>query len=165
MRDGEDDYFVFPHQVNDRERKLLGEHASGAMFVWRTCQRQRGCQCHSGFNGLPESFSEASLDRFVIGHRIQEFKTRLAMKARVGHCVRRRASENTSAAGESVASPRSYSPIRFRISASQAASTSGEALSCNDSRSPSASCARSSGGRWRARSDNSASKLDMSFLR
>lgn len=87
------------------------------------------------------------------------------MKTRVCHFVRRRASVNTSDAGESTASPRSYSPMRLRISVSQAASTSGEDHSCSDSRSPSASCARSSGGRWLARADNSASKLDIDILR
>src|SRR5665647_611460 len=165
MRDGEYDNFVFPNQIDNREGKLLGKHAPCSMLVWRPSKRQRCRQFHSGLNGLPESFPEANLDSFVIGNTIQELKTRLAMKTRTCHCVRRRASANTSAAGESAASPRSYSPIRLRISVSQAASTSGEDHSCSDSRSPSASCARSSGGRWRARADNSASKLDINILR
>jgi len=165
MRDGENDNFVFPHQVDNREGKLLGKHASSSMLVQRPSKWQRCRQFHGGLNGLPESFFEANLESFVIGNTIQELKTRLAMKTRTCHCVRRRASANTSAAGESAASPRSYSPIRLRISVSQAASTSGEDHSCSDSRSPSASCARSCGGRWRARSDNSVSKLDINILR
>jgi len=165
MRDRENDNFVFPHQVDNREGELLEKDAPSSMFVRSPCKRQRCRQFHGGFNGPPESFPESNLDSFVIGNTIQELKTRLAMKTRICHCVRRRASANTSAAGESAASPRSYSPIRRRISVSQAASTSGDDHSCNDSRSPSASCARSSGGRRRARSDNSESKLDIDILR
>ena len=52
MRDGENDNFVFPHQVDNREGKLFGKHASSSMLVWRSSQRQRCRQFHSGLNGL-----------------------------------------------------------------------------------------------------------------
>jgi hypothetical protein len=85
MRDGEYDNFVFPNQVDNREGKLLGKHAPGSMLVWRPSKRQRCRQFHSGLNGFPESVSEANLDSFVTGNTIQELKTRLAMKTRIGH--------------------------------------------------------------------------------
>ena len=85
MRDGEYDNFVFPNQIDNREGKLLGKHASSSILVWRPSKRQRRRQFHSGLNGLPESFSEANLDSFVIGNTIQKLKTRLAMKTRICH--------------------------------------------------------------------------------
>ena len=85
MRDGEYDNFVFANQVDNREGKLLGKHASSSMFMWRPSIWQRCRQFHCGLNGLPESFSEANLNSFVIGNTIQELKTRLAMKTRVFH--------------------------------------------------------------------------------
>ena len=40
MRNRENHNFVFLHQIDNREGKLLGKDAPGAVFVRRTCKRQ-----------------------------------------------------------------------------------------------------------------------------
>jgi len=40
MRNRENHNFVFPHQIDKREGKLLEKDAPGAVFAWRTCKRQ-----------------------------------------------------------------------------------------------------------------------------
>lgn len=87
MRDRKNHNFVFPNEIDNREGKLLGKDAPRTVFVWRPCIGQCSRQLHGCFNGLPEPIPKSNLDGFVMRNAVEEFKTRVAMKARFYHWV------------------------------------------------------------------------------
>ena len=138
----------FHHRDVGTRRKT--ESALGKLGECRTCevspypeiQRQSRAPVQ---RRLRMALCELRTDLCVVLHLPRQLGQRGLVKPDAHHLSRRRTSANTSSAGMSFAVPASIAAIRSRISSSQAASTSGEDHSCSDSRSPSASCARSSG--------------------
>jgi hypothetical protein len=147
--------------IKQRERKTSNQAAPCTSHCGLAMQRKSCGSLRCRLHLSTEAIAETLVHCRVVRDLREQFRSSLLREPRSAHCVRRRASANTSSAAKVSTSPRSCAATRRSISSAQAASTSANAGSCKDSKRSSTKRDRSPGARFRACCASSATRSDM----
>lgn len=141
QRDNHDSTLIW--EVHERNRNIHDQDSPSVRYNWGTGRWNSTSTSGGFFNGSSKSSTQSGLLAMGVHQLRKECSPRGRDEPCTHHRDRRRASANTSFAGQEGVSPRSNAATRHSIASAQAASTS-ETGACKDSSIDSAGFARSS---------------------